>query len=118
MIATAQPKPRLRALAKQDRVRARQTVDDRESQKVRMRSQRQCERRERLSNGFVARCIRRAFPVHHMLGGIGRRGIGDSAKAIRKQHLCAQCHTEIGNGILQRLKGGVPHWTDVYRRMR
>lgn len=100
MLTTAQPKPRLRALVKQDRTRAQQDRDWLESQKVRTRSQGQCERREQFADGYVSRCSRRAFPVHHMLGGIGRRGIGESAKAIRKQHLCAKCHRDITNGIL------------------
>lgn len=111
------PKPRLPALLKQDRTRARHTADERENVKVRTRSHQRCERRELLA-GVVVRCLNRACEINHLLGGHGRRAIGDSRKAIRKMHLCHRCHVQITNHILQRVRGGVPHWTDVYRRVR
>ena len=87
--------------------------DARESDKVKARSGWRCE--------VVTpwgRCRRRAFHVHHMLGGIGVRGRGESAKAIRKQHVCSDCHSDIGNHVLVRQGDQVPHWTDRYTRVQ
>ena len=41
------------------------------------------------------RCIRRAVHVHHKLSGRGVRGIGASALAENKLHVCPQCHDDI-----------------------
>jgi hypothetical protein len=105
------PKPRPTALEREDRRKAIKSVDERESRKVKIRSGGRCEVVTR------ERCKRYAQHVHHMLGGIGVRGRGESAKAIRKQHVCADCHSDIGNHILVRLGRAVPRWTDRYQRL-
>jgi hypothetical protein len=119
-----QPKPRPRALDKQDRVKRKQSVEDRENAIVKARSYGQCEVREMslVRDSFVRettgrsfltlgrRCARRASQIHHFLGGSGRRGIGESAKAENKLHVCDKCHDEITRHILQ------PHWTQVENR--
>lgn len=111
------PKPRAAALERADRRKARQTVDERESDKVKARSGGQCEVRFQVGAFAVAHCGRRAFHVHHMLGGIGVRAIGRSALAAHKQHVCSRCHSAIGAHILQRVGGDPPMWTDTYRKL-
>ena len=67
-------------------------------------------------------CIRRAVHVHHMIGGRWKRGIGISALAEHKQHVCDSCHRDItgdvGGRKLLRLGRQVPMWTDRYKRVR
>lgn len=109
------PKPRPRALDKQDRTTAKRTRDERESEKVKRRSQGQCEVRMVFTNVVTGalvmrRCVRRASEVHHILGGRGRRGVGESALAKNKLHQCGICHDLITRHILQG------HWTDVNDR--
>ncbi len=108
------PKPRPRKLEKADRLRARVSVDDRESAKAKARSGGRCEVEfvggtspsEQLrwfaSTGTLPgkRCIRRAVHIHHRLGGIGVRGRGESAKADNKIHVCIQCHSDIHAHVL------------------
>lgn len=68
------------------------------------------------------RCENRATQIHHMIGGRGRRGIGESALAERKQHVCDACHLgitgDLGGKKLKRIGGVVPHFTDCYERLR
>ena len=104
------PAKTARALVKAERER----VDRVESEKVRARSKGRCEMS--LSHGRLAgpRCPRRATEVHHLLGGIGRRGRGESALASNKVHLCDRCHasctaheieayrTEAGKWVFER----------------
>lgn len=113
------PKPRPRALEKKDRVKRKEKVEDRENTKVKERSSGQCEVREASADeGFYGapvgfykrRCARRASQTHHILGGTGRRGIGESAKAENKLHVCDVCHHAITNHTLQQ------HWTQVEDR--
>ena len=105
----AHPKPRPRKLEKADRRKARVSVDDRESAKVKARSGGQCE--VRCVDGRPYRCPRRAIHVHHRLGGIGVRGHGDSAKAENKLHVCDRCHRDMHAHVL------VPDGKQ-FRRMR
>lgn len=77
-----------------------QKVDERESRKVRKRSGGRC---EVTVNG--SRCTRRAFQVHHHMGGIGVRGRGESALAKNKTHACSQCHPKITGKTLQHSRG-------------
>ena len=117
-MSMAFPKPRPRALQKKDRAKAKQSVEDRENARVKARSKGQCEVREQfISRGYAEptisstrRCHRRASEVHHLLGGTGRRGIGESAKAENKQHLCGPCHDLITRHIL------IGQWTHVEDR--
>lgn len=120
------PKPRPEKLEKADRLRTRVSIDEKESKKVRERSGGRCEVEvvsgrwsvPHATGVYRSRCKRRANQVHHMIGGIGVRGRGESAKRIRKQHTCAECHSDIGNKVLVRIGGVVPHFTDTYSRVK
>src|SRR3990167_2409825 len=94
---------------------ARQSVDRRESAKVKARSEGWCEVM-RLGPFGDYRCVLKANQVHHMLGGIGTRGRNRSALAEHKQHVCDTCHQLITEKRLERIGGDVPLWTDKYRR--
>lgn len=94
------PKPRPRSLEKADRRKVIEARDKRESDKVTARSGGRC---EALIDGV--RCARRACQVHHLMGGIGVRGIGDSALAANKVHVCEQTHKEIHAHVLLPLGG-------------
>lgn len=104
---------------------ADKALDRKESAKVKERSGGRCEvweRDEQMFGWGNSRCKRAATQVHHMMGGRGVRGRGESALAIRKQHLCDQCHLDITGDIggkrLKRIGGMVPHYTDVYERIQ
>lgn len=87
--------------AKAGRRRALVTADRSENDKVKARSGGQCEVLERYADSIVPyRCTRRAVHVHHVLGGFGVRGRGESAKAENKLHLCKTCHSEIHGHVL------------------
>lgn len=127
-----QPKPKpgpAHAAAK----RARRSLDELESQKVRERSAGRCEVWVQciatwkdggpayVPGQSIVRCDRRATEVMHLLGG-KNRGRGQSALAEHKLHGCHQCHRDIdgdlGGKKLVRFSGGmIPHYTDVYRRI-
>lgn len=98
------PKPRPKALEKADRRKALEAFDTRESAKVKLRSGGLCEVQEESRKSWV-RCGRHAMHVHHLLGGIGVRGVGESALASQKVHVCAVCHRLIHNHILRSLGG-------------
>jgi predicted HNH restriction endonuclease len=98
------PKGRPRALDKAVRRKALEAFDTRESAKVRVRSGGLCEAQEEF-RGHWTRCGRHAMHVHHLLGGIGVRGVGESALASQKVHVCAVCHRLIHNHILRSLGG-------------
>lgn len=104
--------------AKAQRTAARLATDDEESDKVKVRSGGRCEvvwhwRRARR----VMRCDKRAVHVHHMIGGWGKRARGKSILAEHKQHVCAECHENIGGHLLRRIGDAVPLWTDDYERV-
>lgn len=105
-------------LEKQTRTAKRQEIDDKESAKVKVRSEGRCEIWTEVNRKVAWRCKRRALHVHHMLGGIGVRGRGESAKAIRKQHVCPDCHSDIGAHVLVRQGAEMPHFRDRYRRVK
>jgi len=105
-----QPKPRVRALLKQDRVKRKQSIEDRENAKVRARSKGQCEVREATHGTLLHRCRKQARHIHHLLPGLGRRGIRESALAQNKLHVCEDDHSLIHAHILQH------HWHDVNDR--
>jgi hypothetical protein len=97
-------KGRPRALEKQDRRKELEARDERESKKVKTRSGGLCEVKEEYRYAW-SRCGRHATQVHHLLGGFGVRGVGDSALAANKVHVCAVCHRLIHNHILRPLGG-------------
>jgi len=95
-----QPKPRPRALDKADRRKALVARDTAGSEAARVRSGGQCEMR------LVGedQCRRRAVHVHHLIGGIGVRGVSaESASAKAKLHLCLVCHQAVHAHILVRV---------------
>jgi len=77
-----------------------QKVDERESRKVRKRSGGRC---EVVIEGV--RCQRRAFEVHHHIGGFGARGRGESALSHNKSHTCRDCHHRITCKTLVHISG-------------
>lgn len=111
------PKPRPQKLQKADRTAQRVSRDEAESKKVRVRSGGRCEMWVK-SLRELARCKRRAVHVHHLLGGIGVRGRGDSAEASRKLHLCNSCHSDLHSHVLVRHGGLTPHYQDCYERVK
>ena len=97
---------------------ARQSVDRRESAKVKARSGGICELQSVDQCGVVP-CLDLAVHVHHLMGGHGVRGRSESARSERKLHVCARHHREIHGGTLQRIpQWPLPLWTDRYRRVR
>lgn len=112
------PKGRPRKLEKADRLKLRTSVDDKESDKVKARSGGRCEVWTEVNRKVAWHCKRRAVHVHHMLGGNGVRGRGQSALAAHKQHVCTECHSDIGNHVLVRVGDVVPIWTDRYQRVK
>ena len=95
----AKDKPHWKVI--EDAKAERTGVDEAESDKVRKRSKGICE-----VTVDGTRCKRRAFHVHHQLGGNGRRGRGESALAKNKTHACVQCHEQIGKQ-LRHVRGNV-----------
>ena len=98
------PKGRPRALDKAVRRKALEAFDTRESAKVKLRSGGLCEVQEEFRDHWT-RCGRHATDVHHLMGGIGVRGVGDSALAVNKVRVCRVCHRLIHNHILRSLGG-------------
>lgn len=103
-------------------------LDTAENAKVPVRSEGRCEvavmlvyARAGLKIGAL-RCDRPATQIHHMIGGRGKRGRGISVLAEHKQHVCDECHLgitgDLGGKRLKRIGGPVPHYTDVYERVR
>lgn len=108
---TAFPKSRPRLLDQRDAKAARDAFDLAESAEAKRRANGRCE-------VFVVgegRCTKRDTETHHLLGGWGRRGRGESAKAIRKQRCCAAHHKLITGHVLKLLPSGpVPRFDDPY----
>jgi hypothetical protein len=114
----AHPKGRPRKLEKADRLKVRVSKDEAESDKVKARSKGRCEVWTQVNRKVAWQCKRRAVHVHHMLGGNGVRGRGQSALKAHKQHVCTDCHSDIGAHVLVRIGGVVPLWTDRYSRVK
>ena len=107
-LLTDNKKPRPRLLDQREKKAEQAAVERAENMKVRKRSGRRCEAMERFEcfDRFFGsvftdlRCRRYASQIHHLLGGNGRRGKGESALAENKQHVCAECHLEITRHVL------------------
>ena len=110
------PKPKPALLNARARKKTVVDLDRLENEKVKQRSSGQCEIHE-LHQGVAVRCKRRAYEIHHLLGGWRRRSRGASALAEHKQHVCRTCHREITGHVLQHIGPHVPQWTDRYRRI-
>ena len=93
MTLIAKPRPRL--LEKREQHAAIRAMDRVENLKVKTRSGGQCEVQA------PRRCARRAFHVHHLMSGIGRRNMGPSILADHKLHVCENCHAEIHGHVLK-----------------
>ncbi len=96
----AHPKPRPAALDRSDRKRARARHDEQESDRVRARAGGRCESCGRQGPGHV----------HHLRGGHGVRGRGESASAAWKVFVCAACHEAIHRHVLH-VEGQPGQWT-------
>lgn len=97
----AVPKPRPAALDRADRRKLRAKLDEAQNRIVRRRSGGRCEVLTPMKGlAFHVRCPYRAVHVHHMLSGIGVRGLGQSALAINKLHCCRTCHADIHAHVL------------------
>lgn len=97
------PKPRL--LEKRARKAAIETEDKKQRKFCRLRSGGRCEVievrfRPEASAIFSKRCARRASQNHHLLGGVGRRNVGESILAKHRLDTCDLCHTEIEHAVL------------------
>ena len=98
---------------RETRRRAAVARDRKGSRQVRTRAAGQC---EAVVNG--QRCPWVGRHVHHMIGGIGKRGHGISALAERKQLVCFGHHTLIHQNNVERIGGTIPHYTDTYQARR
>lgn len=109
-----QPKPRPRALEKKDRAKRKQSIEDRENAKVKARSGGQCEVKEATHGSnesiWTHRCRKQARHIHHLLSGMGRRGVRESALAQNKLHVCSEDHELIHRHVL------LGTWSDVNDR--
>jgi hypothetical protein len=114
----AHPKPRPRKLEKADRLKVRVSLDDKGSDQARARAGGRCEIWTQVNRKIAWRCKRRVLHIHHMIGGIGKRGRGISALAKHKQAVCSECHSDIGAHVLVRHGGVVPLWNDRYTRVK
>ena len=85
------PKPFPQVFARQARRACRQARERRENTTVRARSGGRC---EVVLDG--RRCRKAGREVHHLLGGHGRRGRGDSVRATHKVHTCVDHHRLMG----------------------
>ena len=81
------PKPSPQILERQQRRACQQARERRENTTVRKRSGGRCE----VVLGGV-RCRRAGRDVHHLLGGHGQRGRGESVLATHKVHACVEHH--------------------------
>lgn len=105
-------------LEKEQRTKRRLKCDEDENALVKARSQGRCEvvwygRVERKAR----RCKRAASHIHHMIGGHGKRGRGESIFALRKQHVCIECHGLITGHVLKRIGDVLPRWHDEYEHV-
>jgi hypothetical protein len=99
------PKPTPHILAKRA-TRAAQNAEDRRQRKLcHLRSGSRCEviiahfRPERSSLTYE-RCRKRATQNHHLIGGRGRRNVGQSILAQHRLDTCSECHQLINAGLL------------------
>lgn len=105
MTGLAFPKPRPHLLEKRERKAKLKTQDAAERKKCHLRSGGRCEVIEvrftpEQSAIYSKRCARRASQNHHLLGGVGRRNVGDSILARHRLDTCDLCHLEIEHAVL------------------
>ena len=89
--ALAFPKPFPQVFERQARRACQQARERQENTTVKVRSGGQCE----VVLGKT-RCQKAGREIHHLLGGHGRRGRGDSALATHKVHSCVHHHRLMG----------------------
>ena len=85
------PKPVPQVLERQERRARQQALERKENATVRQRSDGRCE----VVLG-EQRCRKRGREIHHLLGGHGRRGCGESVLATHKVHACVDHHRLMG----------------------
>ena len=107
------PKGTSPKVERETRRRAVVARDRKGSRQARARAEGRC---EAVVNG--QRCPLEGRHVHHMIGGIGKRGRGISALAERKQLVCFEHHGLIHQNKIERIGGDVPHYTDTYQTRR
>ena len=121
MTFTPCPKPRPALLARRDRVASHVVIDRVERAKCKARSGGQCEARWFGGYGdrVLFRCFRIASENHHLMGGIGRRNIGESVRAEHRIDVCSRCHREITAHVLRPVgEGREDAATVVFERER
>ena len=123
-----QPKPRPKALDKQDDAADVRAQDRAERAKCKARSGGRCEVVVQYFGGpslhasrilWERRCDRRTSENHHLMGGIGRRNVGPSMLAEHRIEVCSICHSEVTKHILQPVGVGREDAKTVrYERIR
>lgn len=108
-----QPKPIPRVLEKAKKQADLDKADAKGTLEARKRAAGRCEIQVIGENP----CRKPGAHTHHMISGRGKRGKGESAKAERKQRVCADHHTAIHHGLIRRQGGLVPHYMDRYERV-
>lgn len=92
------PKPKPRALVKAQRKSELDAIDRRERKLCKLRSGGRCEvvivtPKPETSTLRVDRCKAKAVNNHHLLGGHGRRNVGDSILAAHRIDTCQHHHS-------------------------
>jgi hypothetical protein len=112
-------KRRPKALDVAEKRTQRAATDKAENAKARKRAKGRCEVRfESVLGPAGCRCISKDTETHHLLGGIGRRNTAKSILAQYKLRVCAECHREITQHILQPTTASHDALSVRYRRMR
>ena len=99
-------KGRPHLLEKRKRKSDRQRDDRAERKLCHIRIGGRCEvvivtNRPESSTFTVQRCKRPARHNHHLIGGVGRRNVGDSMKAAHRLDVCPDHHREIEDAIIE-----------------
>ncbi len=88
------------AVDKREKRRTEARTDHEERRKVHARSGGRCEIYDP-HHSVGQRCPARAVELHHLLGGIGRRNVGESIAAQNRVHLCLQHHRDVHDHVLR-----------------
>ena len=103
---SALPKPRSRVLEKREAKAELDRQDRYERKLCHLRSGGRCEARivtarPECSALIDTRCNRAASHNHHLMGGHGRRNVGDSILAVHRLDVCTRHHSELHHRLLQ-----------------
>lgn len=102
----ALPKGTPRLIEKRERKASRDAQDRAERKLCHVRSGGRCEvvlvtHRPEESAIITKRCKQSARHNHHLIGGIGRRNVGESLLAAHRLDVCADHHREIEDAIIE-----------------